>query len=129
MGAPVAETMAKANEETMLFVQIETKEAVESLDDILAVSGVDVAFVGPTDLSIALSVPGQTDSPILIGGIEEVVASCQRHGVVPGIQMNDVDIAVQWADKGMRLISSMSETALMVSAGSNLTSAIRGAFN
>ena len=62
-GAPLAETMAAANEQTMLIVQIETKEAIENGDEILAVPGVDVAFVGPTDLSISLGVPGQIDSP------------------------------------------------------------------
>lgn len=127
-GGPVAETMAKANEETMLIVQIETQEAVEQLDEILSVPCVDVAFVGPTDLSISLGVPGQMGSPVLTAAIEQMVASCQRHGVVPGIQMNDLDMAVQWVDKGMRLISSMSETALLVSAGRHLASTIREAF-
>ncbi len=128
-GAPLTETMATANDETMLIVQIETKEAVENIDEILAVPGVDVAFVGPTDLSISLGVPGQTDSPVLTAAIEQVIAVCQRNGVVPGIQMNDLDLAVEWAKKGMRLISSMSETALLVSAGSQVTSVIGGAFN
>ena len=127
-GAPLAETMATANDETMLIVQIETKEAIENRDEILAVPGVDVAFVGPTDLSIALGVPGQTDSPVLTAAIEQLIDTCQRHGVVPGMQMNDLDLAVQWAGKGMRLISSMSETALLVSAGSHVTSVIGGAF-
>jgi 2-keto-3-deoxy-L-rhamnonate aldolase RhmA len=127
-GVPIGEGMASANEETMLIVQIETEEAIENSDEILAVPGVDVAFVGPTDLSIALGVPGQTESPVLVAAIEQMIATCQRHGVVPGVQMNDIDLAVRWAGKGMRLISSMSEIALMVSAGSHLTSVISGAF-
>ena len=126
---PLTETMATANEETLLVVQIETQEAMANCEEILAVAGVDVAFVGPTDLSIALGVPGQTDSPVLTRAIEAVIAACQRHGVVPGIQMNDLDLAVQWAEKGMRLISSMSETGLLTSAGSNVTSIIGATFD
>ena len=125
--APLRETMDIANRETMLIVQVETAESVEHIDELLAVPGVDVAFVGPTDLSIALGVPGETESPMLVAAIEKVISACERHNVVPGLQMNDVQLAVQWANKGMRLISSMSETGLLVSAGSQVTSTIRGA--
>ena len=56
---PVDEGTASANAETMLVIQIETKEAVEAVDDIVAVPGVDVALVGPGDLSIALAFLGK----------------------------------------------------------------------
>lgn len=121
----LSETMAIANAGNMLVIQIETQEAVDNLDEILSVPGVDAAFVGPTDLSIALGVPGQTDSPVLISAIDKVLDACRRHDVYPALQMNDLALAMEWSRKGMRMISSMSETALLVSAGAQVTSTIR----
>ncbi len=124
---PVPEAMARANRETMLVVQIETRSAVDHMEEIIAVPGLDVAFIGPLDLSIALDVPGQMNHPTAQATIEKMIHTCQRHGVVPAIHMNDLELAVQWVQKGMRLVSSMAETGLIIRAGREVTSAIRAA--
>ena len=126
-GGPLAEALQTANEETMLIVQIETKEAVESVEEIVMVPGVDAALVGPADLSISLGVPGRMTAPALETAIEKVVAACQKHNVAPGLHMNDLGLAVQWAKRGMRLLSSSSEAGLMMKAGQELTTALREA--
>ncbi|MEW5957943.1 MAG: aldolase/citrate lyase family protein, partial [Chloroflexota bacterium] len=74
---PVAEAIAAANEETMLIVQVETRQALAELDEIVAVAGVDVILVGPTDLSISLGVPGELNHPAMQAAIEQVIAVCQ----------------------------------------------------
>lgn len=125
---PVAEAMARVNEETMLIVQVETRQAIENIDEIVAVPGVDVALIGPNDLSISLGIPGQMDHPQLHSAIETVMAACQRHGVFPAIHMNNLELAVYWAKKGMRLVSSNAEIGLLVKAGLEVTSAIGQAF-
>ena len=76
---PLVETLAAMNNETMLVVQVETKEAVERLDDLLSVPGVDAALIGPTDLSLALGVGGQMEHPALVAAIEATMAACARH--------------------------------------------------
>lgn len=124
---PVAEVLATVNEETMLIVQIETREAVEQIEEIVTTPGVDVALIGPNDLSISLGVPAQIDGPEVRAAIETTIAACQKHGVFPAIHMNRLDLAVYWTRQGMRLISSSSETGLMVKAGLEVTTAIRGA--
>jgi 2-dehydro-3-deoxyglucarate aldolase/4-hydroxy-2-oxoheptanedioate aldolase len=125
---PLAETMAKLNEETMLIIQVETREAVESIEEIVATPGVDVALIGPTDLSIALGVPGQMDAPQLHAAIEKMIAACQRHDVFPALHINDLTWAAHWAKRGMRLLSSGSEAGFLVRGGQAVTSAIREAF-
>ena len=110
---PLAETLAVANRESFLIVQIETAEAVEHLDEILSVPGVDAALVGPTDLSLALGVPGSTDAPVLIQAIERTMAACKTHGVLPAIHTNDVAMTAAWARRGMRLVSINSEVGLL----------------
>ena len=125
---PLAETMAKANEETVLIIQIETQGAVEDIEAIVTTPGVDLALVGPTDLSVALGVPGQLESPTLHAAIEKVIDACQSQDVFPAIHINDLNLAVHWAQKGMRLISSTSEAGLLINAGLTVTSTIREAF-
>jgi 2-keto-3-deoxy-L-rhamnonate aldolase RhmA len=123
----LAETLAAINRETFLVVQIETCEALDALDQILAVPGVDAALVGPTDLSLALGVPGQLEGPVLERAIEQVMAACARHGIVPAIHTNDVGMTAAWARRGMRMVSIASEVGLLLASGRHAASTIRGA--
>jgi 2-keto-3-deoxy-L-rhamnonate aldolase RhmA len=125
-GGSLTEIMAAMNRETFLIVQVETAEAVERLDEILTVPGVDAALIGPTDLSIALGVPGQLDSPVLTAAIERTLAACERHGVVPAIHTNEVHRTAHWASQGMRLVSIGSEAGLLMAGGQGAVAAIRG---
>jgi 2-keto-3-deoxy-L-rhamnonate aldolase RhmA len=117
----VSEVMATVNEETLLIIQIETSQALESVEEIVAIPGVDAAFIGPNDLSIALGLPGQIDSPKVEAAIQTTIAACQQHNVIPSIHMNDLDLAVYWAKKGMKLISVGSEAGLMMWRGREVT--------
>lgn len=122
---PLLETLAALNRETFLVVQVETAEAVERLDQILTIDGVDAALVGPTDLSVSLGVGGQMDHPTLIGAIERTLEACQRHGVVPAIHTNDTGMTAAWARRGMRMVSINSEIGLLMAAGRQAIGAIR----
>jgi 2-dehydro-3-deoxyglucarate aldolase/4-hydroxy-2-oxoheptanedioate aldolase len=108
-GGPLADTLAAMNRETFLIIQIETAEALSRLDELLAVPGVDAALIGPTDLSVALGVAGQMDSPKLVQAIEKTLAACQAHGIIPAIHTNDTAMTASWAKRGMRLVSINSE--------------------
>jgi 2-keto-3-deoxy-L-rhamnonate aldolase RhmA len=112
----IVDTMRDANEESMLVVQIETKQALEKIDEILAVTGVDVALVGPTDLSVSLGVPGKMTDPVLVSAIGSVLDACRRHNVYPAIHMNDLTLASHWASKGMRIVSFNSEVGMLTQA-------------
>lgn len=123
---PLADTLAAMNRETFLVVQIETAEAVDRLDDLLTVPGVDAALIGPTDLSLALGVPGRMEDPKLVGAIEKTMAACKAHGVVPAIHTNDLAMTTAWARRGMRLVSINSEAGLLVGAAGQAVKTIRG---
>jgi 2-keto-3-deoxy-L-rhamnonate aldolase RhmA len=122
---PLADTLAAMNRETFLIVQIETAEAVARLAELLAVPGVDAALIGPTDLSIALGVAGQMDHPKLVAAIEQTLAACATHGVVPAIHTNDVAMTAAWARRGMRLVSISSEVGLLMAGVRSAVTAIR----
>jgi len=122
----VREMMDASNRETFLIVQIETREAVDRLDEILAVPGVDAALIGPNDLAIALGVTGRMRDPVLEAAIEKTIAACQRHGVVPAIHTNDVALTAEWATRGMRLVSISSELGFVTQGAKAAATTIRG---
>ena len=76
---------AEALEKTLVIVQIETREGVDNIDQIAAVDGVDVVFVGPLDLSFNLGCSKQFDHPDLLAALQRVVAVCGEHGKAVGI--------------------------------------------
>ena len=127
-GGSVSEMMADANKESMLVVQVETQQAVDNIDEILSVEGVDVALIGPNDLSIALGVPGKLDDPKLVAAVETMKKACDRHNVFPAIHMNDLERGSYWAKNGMRMVSMNSETGHLMKAGSEAVSALRNSF-
>ena len=124
-GGDVVQMMADSNRETFVIVQIETREAVRHVDEILAVPGVDAALIGPNDLSIALGVPGRMRDPVLEDAIEKMMVSCATHSVYPAIHTNDVALSADWGRRGMRLVSISSEAGFLQKAAREAVDAIR----
>ena len=76
--------MDNTNEQHLTIVQIETQEAVDRIDEIAAVPGVDALYLGPGDLSVALGIPGQVEDPRVLEVAERIVAACKEHGKIAG---------------------------------------------
>lgn len=74
----VAETMNYFNNEVLLIPQCETVGALESIEEIAALEGVDGIFVGPFDLSISMGIPGQFTNPDFIAALERVLSACKN---------------------------------------------------
>ena len=104
-----ADYFAHANDEVACIPMIETEQAVESLDDILAVDGIDAVYVGPADLSITL---GQPPAMANEGRFEEarlrIAAACTAHGVVAGIHASAALVA-KHAAAGFQLVTISSD--------------------
>lgn len=122
----VVEMMADSNRETFVVVQIETREAVDCLDDLLSVPGVDAGLIGPNDLSIALGVPGRMRDAALETAIEATMAACVRCGVHPAIHTNDVQLTAEWARRGMHMVSISSDVGFLQQAARTAVAEIRG---
>lgn len=96
------EYVATADDETLVVVQIESPEGVEHADEILAVEGVDVAFVGENDLSAAMGHPGEKDHPDVAAATDSVRAAAVGNEVVPGIGGRTPRTARERIDAGYR---------------------------
>ncbi|MCQ6274786.1 hypothetical protein JMM81_07355 [Bacillus sp. V3B] len=75
----------KANDEVLVIVQIEHYTAVENIEEILSVPNIDIAFVGPYDLSTSMGLQGQLDHPEVQKSYQKVIDACEKHNVIPGI--------------------------------------------
>lgn len=115
---------AEANAETMVMVQIESRQGVANLDAILSVEGVDGAVVGRGDLAAELGVEGR-DHPEVIAAVEALLDACARNGKIPGLLVQQVDEARSWIAKGVRMIAFASETIILRNAAQAALAAIR----
>jgi 4-hydroxy-2-oxoheptanedioate aldolase len=112
--------------ETLLLVQIESDTAINNLDKILSVDGVDGAVIGRADLSNDLGLLGQIDHPEIVKRVEMLIAACQRHKKIPGLLVHDIATAKEWIAKGIRLVPYANEVNLLVNAGELAVREIRG---
>jgi 2-keto-3-deoxy-L-rhamnonate aldolase RhmA len=108
------EIMEHLDSNTLVVVQFETRLAIERCDQLLAVPGVNVAMIGPADLSISLGIPGQVDHPELIAVCRHLINACHRHGVVPGIQCRALAQAKMWVSEGVRFVGVGAEHSLLL---------------
>jgi 2-keto-3-deoxy-L-rhamnonate aldolase RhmA len=102
------------NRNTVSVVQFETIPAFERADELLSLKGLDIAMVGPADLSIALGIPGDLENPKLISTVEKLIEKCLKHNVVPGIQTRSVAVAKAWTARGMRFVGAGAEHVLLL---------------
>jgi 2-keto-3-deoxy-L-rhamnonate aldolase RhmA len=84
-GLRFSEYIRDANKTTVVAVQIETKEALKNLEEIASVEGVDILFVGPTDLTMSLGLFENRSSSKVIESMKSVVNVCEKAGKIPGV--------------------------------------------
>lgn len=118
-----------ANEETLVILQIETREAVENLDEILQVPGVSAIYVGPSDLSMAFGKEprkGQND-PEVVEAKEKILERAKHHGIPAGIHTNSREVAVDMIKQGYQLVSLQSDDRFLMSKAKEEVAAVRDA--
>lgn len=124
---PLPEFLDVSNKDTLVIVQIERKAALDNLDELLSVPGVDVALIGPEDLSVSLGIPGETSHPLVVEAIQKVIAAAGRHEVVPGIHLGSVEKLKGWMAQGMRVIIYSSDLGFIMEAGAAGLAGLRAA--
>jgi 4-hydroxy-2-oxoheptanedioate aldolase len=122
---PLWEYVKSANEETLVVIQIETRSALDHVDEIAAVDGVDVVFVGPTDLSQALGVPAQTSHPRVEQAYDAIAAAVGESGAALGVLVGDAAGVQAWRERGARYIAVTIDSLLSRAARTLLTE-VRG---
>jgi 2-dehydro-3-deoxyglucarate aldolase/4-hydroxy-2-oxoheptanedioate aldolase len=100
---PLAEYVAKANAETFVGVQVETRSAIDAVADLAAIPDVDLLFVGPADISQVLGVPGDFENPRCLDTIERIARACRDAGKPWGIVPRGPEYAQRMVGWGCRM--------------------------
>jgi 2-keto-3-deoxy-L-rhamnonate aldolase RhmA len=108
--------MKVANKEVMVIVQIETKEAVNNINEILSVEGVDATFIGPADLSVSMgyiaSFPKLEQE--VLDAVKKVLEASNRHNVAPGIWGGSVEKVNMFIEQGFKFIALGEEMDYLI---------------
>lgn len=118
-GAAPQELVSHMNEHTLAILQIERRRAVEQIDQLLSVPGVDAAVIGPFDLTISLG-EASTSAPAVDQAIQTVVDAAARCGVASGIHTHDPEVVLRWRRQGMTMLACNSDLGFF-SAGARQT--------
>ncbi len=124
-GADFAEYQRQAAERLVCIAQIETPEAVENVEAIAAVEGVDVLFIGPSDLSMSMGIFGQLDHPDFLAALRRTAEAAARHGRTAGVLLREPGEMGKYRALGYRFLACGSDGGLLARAARNLAQALR----
>ena len=122
-----ADYPTQANDTIVRFAMIETAQALDNLDAILSVEGLDAIYIGPSDLSLALGCKPQFDDvePKVAQAIDHIVARAKAHGVVAGIHNGRSDVAKARIARGFRFVTVSSDARLIAAGSQQVLSEMR----
>lgn len=117
--------MKKANDETILMVQIESSTGVDNLDDILSIEGIDAAFIGPNDLSQSMGIMGQYDNPKYKEAVDKVIEMAKKHNKASGIHLMSTEALQPYIEKGMTLNLYANDVVMLMNSGREAISQLK----
>jgi 2-keto-3-deoxy-L-rhamnonate aldolase RhmA len=110
-----------ANESIIGIAQIESAEALNNLDEIASTDGIDVLFIGPSDLTASLGIFGQFDHPTYTNAVKAIVAAAQKAGKATGILIANADDYQTYYNYGIRVIACGADSAFVADSARALS--------
>lgn len=119
------EYMRYMNEESVLMLQIETPLAVENIDELMSVEGIDAAFVGPNDLTQSMGIMGQRQNPMFLDAMNKIIETAKKHGKYSGIHLMNADELKVWIENGMTLNMCGNDITMLMNSGKQIISKLK----
>ncbi|MGM9490708.1 HpcH/HpaI aldolase family protein [Ideonella sp. YS5] len=118
-----------ANDTVVRFAMIETRQALDNLDDILSVEGLDAVYIGPSDLSLSLGCRPVFDDldPDAAQAVDHILGRAKAHGVVAGIHNGTPESALARIAKGFQFVTISSDARLIAAGAQQVISKMRAA--
>jgi 4-hydroxy-2-oxoheptanedioate aldolase len=123
-GYRIPDYLSKANESLLLAIQVETAEGLANIDEIAAVEGVDVIFIGPGDLSVSIDAMGPANQDKLNTAIEKIASTAIKAGKSVGIFRPSPDDVSKWVKAGITFYILASDTMFL---GASLAAGVTAA--
>lgn len=111
--------------DALVILQLEGKTAIDNLDEIITVPGIDIIFIGPYDLSQSLGVSGQVDHPLVVAEMEKICAKCKQQGIVVGTFTDTLAAVERWKQAGVQYLSYSVDIGLYYDACAQLVGAMK----
>ncbi|HWB08024.1 MAG TPA: aldolase/citrate lyase family protein [Pirellulales bacterium] len=122
----IVENMTSANREGLIIALIETAAGVRNVDEIAAVDGIDVLWLGHFDLTNSMGIPGQFDHPAFKEAVTQIVAAGRRHGKAAGFMAGNVAQGRDFIEQGFRMIAYGGDLWIYQTALREGIAALRG---
>ncbi len=116
--------LAEFNQGQVVMIGIESVPAVENLDAILDVGGIDVVFIGPADLSTSMGFPRDYDHPEFDRMVRHIIKTCQDRGVQVAANFASLEQSVKWVSEGLNLVIHASDFRVLHEAYRTVLGAI-----
>ena len=121
--------MQRANEQTLICLNIELAEAIDQIEEIVEVEGIDVLNIGPYDLSTSLGVPLQLEHPRMLDAIERVLSAALPRGLVVGLSGSTPEHLRQWLPRGVTFYESAGLPDMLAAAMEQHVAQLQAAVN
>ena len=117
--------MRYSNEKVLLLPQCETREALDDIEEIVGIEGIDGIFIGPYDLSISMGIPGQFDAPLFRQAISRVLQACKGSGKLCMIYTNNTEEAKAYLKMGFDAVANSMDSVMFKKVYQEMADAIR----
>jgi len=126
MGGPVTDKIRVADARTLVMCLIETAEGIKNIDQIAAVPGVDVLWLGHFDLTNFLGIPGDFTNPKYLDAVERIVAAARRHKKGLGFMPASAELAAQYKALGFNMFGAGTDQAMLVAGVTSVLAGLQG---
>ena len=123
---PIADVANIINENMLIVIMLESPEAIDNVDSISAIDGVDVVLIGTNDLCMEMGVPGDYSNPKVKDAYMKVIDACKKYGKTPGMGgVYNEELMSEYIKMGMRFILSGSDLSFMMQSASQRSNKLR----
>ena len=123
---PIADVASTINKNMLIVIMLESPEAIDNVDSIAAIDGVDVVLIGTNDLCMEMSIPGDYSNPKVKDAYIKVIEACKKYGKTPGMGgVYNEELMSEYIKMGMRFILSGSDLSFMMQSASQRSNKLR----
>jgi len=120
--------LEKYNAGQLSIVNIESVPAIERLEELLSIPGLDGVFIGPHDLSVSMGIPEDYDHPEFVNTVREIIKTSKKFGLAVGIHFSEaIERQIFWINEGVNMVVHSSDFALFTQRLNSDLNLVRGA--
>ena len=123
---PIADVASIINKNMLIVIMLESPEAIDNVDSIAAIDGVDVILIGTNDLCMEMGIPGDYSNPKVKDAYSKVIEACKKYEKTPGMGgVYNEELMSEYIKMGMRFILSGSDLSFMMQSASQRSNKLR----